>query len=137
MEIQELAVQAFRVPGGEGASLEAYERLVELQEQHEDLLISVYRGINQADGTWALVLMGELAVLSQYAEPIELILAVAQVEPIKLSLEEQLPLIEMYLEQRAAMWLNRQTIVKQHYPLSREQYTKQKARGAKKKRKRR
>ena len=137
MPIQEVGIHVFQVRGGEEASLLAYEQLVELLEAHEDLFASVYRAFNQTRKTWSLVLMGEQAALVPYAELIARVLVEAQAEPIEVPVESLTPFVKRYLVRRAQMQRNRQTFVEQHRPLGRKDYGKQRARGAKGKKKRR
>lgn len=114
MHPKEIGIGVFLIPGGEKASLSAYEQLVKLFKAHEDLSLSVYRGPNKYDGQWSLVLIGEKTSLSQYREPIEHLLSEVQAQPIVVPSESLVPLLEEFLTSQVEMLLNNETFRERH-----------------------
>jgi hypothetical protein len=124
--LQNMKINVFLIPGGEAASLSAYEQLVKLLEVHEDLFLSVYRGPNKHDGKWSLVLIGDKTSLSRYQAPITDVLSQVQAQPINVPSEGLAPLVERYLTRQTQMLMNEQTFVEHHHPLGKKHYVKKK-----------
>jgi hypothetical protein len=137
MQQKEIGIGVFLIPGGERASLSAYERLVKLFKAHEDLSLSVYRGPNKHDGQWLLVIIGEKISLSQYQKSIEHLLSEVQAQPIVVPSESLVPLVEEFLASQIEMFLSKKTFVEKHYVKNEKHAKKGKAaRRSKKGRKR-
>ena len=126
MQQHDIKVRVFLVPGGEEASLWAYEQLVNFLATHDDVCLSIYRGPNRSDGTWSLVLIGEKTSFSRYEKQIQQPLSEVQALPITVSPESLTSLMEKFLATQAAMLLNKETFVEKHYPLSKKYYAKKK-----------
>lgn len=124
MQKRDMEIRVFFIPGGERSSLFAYEKLVELLEMHDDLLLTVYRGPNKYDGTWSLVLIGEKVSFSRYQQQIEHSLSEVRAQPIIVPPENLVPLLERFLAEQARMLQTNETFVEKHHPLSKKHYTK-------------
>ena len=138
MQKKDMEIRVFFIPGGERASLVAYEKFVELLEVHDDLLLTVYRGPNKYDGTWSLVLIGEKTSFSRYQQQIENLLSEVQARRINVPPESLVPLVDRFLARQAEMLQTKETFVEKHYPLDKKRPAKKKAsRQSKKGKKRR
>lgn len=137
MQQKDMEVRVFLIPGGEEASLYAYEKLVKLLEAYEDLFLTVYRGPNTFDGKWSLVLIGEKTSLSRYQEQIQHPLSEVLAQPIIVPLESLTPLVERFLARQAEMLQNKETFVEKHYSLSKKHASEKKVVRKSKRRKRR
>jgi hypothetical protein len=124
---KDIDIRVFLIPGGEKASLSAYEQLVQLFKAHEDVSLSVYRGPNKHDGQWSLVLIGEKTSFSRYWESIKHPLSEVQAQPIIVPPESLIPLVEDFLVSQVEMHLHNETFMERHYSPHKKRAAKGKA----------
>lgn len=125
MQQKDVEIRVFFIPGGEEASLFAYEKLVKFSKTHDDALLTVYRGFNPYDGAWALVLISEKTSFSRYQQHIEQTLSEVHGQQISVPPESLLPLIERFLARQVEMLQTKKTCVEKHYPLDNTYYPKE------------
>ena len=116
MQHMGMDIHVFRIPGGQRASLSAYEKLSKLLEMHMDVSLTVYRGQNKYDGTWSLALLNENPSLTQYQEQIQHILADVQAQPLLVPPESLTPLVKQFLAAQAEMRLAKTSFLEKHHP---------------------
>jgi len=129
---QNMFINVYVIPGGEGAAGQAYDGLVTLLEEHEDLFLSVYRGINRANGSWVLTLIGEKTSCDHYLEQIQCPLESVQAQLISVPPESLTPLIESFLTSQAEMAAKKTTFLVKHHPMSKKHYRQKKGHQGKK-----
>lgn len=116
MQHMGMDIRVFRIPGGQRASLAAYEKLSKLLETHIDVSLTVYRGQNKYDGTWSLVLLSEKISLTHHQEQIQQILSDVQAQPLLVPPESLTPFVEKFLAAQAEMRLAKTSFLEKHHP---------------------
>ena len=118
MQHREMFIRVYLFPGEEEDSVRAYKTLEHLIDAHKDLFLTVYRGLNRADGRWSLVLIGDDTSCARYQEQIQRPLREARAEQISVPTERLAPLIERFLARQAEMIRTKQTFLTRHDPLA-------------------
>jgi hypothetical protein len=127
-----MLVSVYVIPGGESASVQAYDELELLLEKYPDLFLSIYRGMNRANGQWVITLIGEEASCARYQRQIQQPLEQVQAELISVPSESLAPLIKRFLKGQAEMAATKTPFLAKYTPMSKRDYSKQKKRRRKK-----
>ena len=121
-----MLVSVYVIPGGERDSLQAYDELELLLEEHPDLFLTVYRGMNRVDGQWVITIVGEKTCCTRYHEQIQRPLEHVQAKLISVPSESLAPIIERFLKRQAEMATTNTPFLVKHHPISKTQYKKKK-----------
>ncbi len=130
-----MLVSVYIIPGGESDSLQAYDELELLLEKHQDLFLTVYRGMNRADGQWVITLVGEKTSCTRYHEQIQRTLEDVQAKLISVPPESLAPIIERFLKRQAEMAATKTPFLVKHHPMSKKHYSKKSSKQEKRRKK--
>jgi hypothetical protein len=112
----EPVVFAYLIPGGKQDSQQAYLQLAALCRAN-NMLFTVYRGVNPHTGEWSLVLIGSQSTFEQYREQIQAPLTAARAQVLTVPPERLCPFVQRFLVTQAEMLIYNTPFLERHHPI--------------------